>query len=106
MPSFAASPDHASATPLSTPVAEEFWKPTGASVTVMLDHRTGFLLTPRQSEILLLICDGLANKDIATRLAVSPKTIESHRRSLYIKLGVSTMADLARQAIRMGIIYP
>jgi DNA-binding NarL/FixJ family response regulator len=57
-------------------------------------------LTPREHEVLLLIADGLANKDIATRLFVSPKTVKTHVSSILMKLEVSDRTQAALWAER------
>jgi DNA-binding NarL/FixJ family response regulator len=64
------------------------------------------VLTPRQREVLTLIADGLSTKEIASRLAVSVKTVESHRTELAERLGIHGVAALVRYAIRAGIVRP
>jgi PAS domain S-box-containing protein len=61
-------------------------------------------LTPRELEILCLIGQGMATADIARHLHRSEKTVEWHRVSLGNKLGVSNRVELARIAIRSGLI--
>jgi DNA-binding NarL/FixJ family response regulator len=61
-------------------------------------------LTPRQREILHLITEGQATKEIAARLYLSENTIETHRRQLLKRLGVRRVADLIRVAIRLGLV--
>lgn len=51
-------------------------------------------LTPRQREVCGLLATGRHTKDIAFRLGVSPKTIEYHRKSLYLAIGAISPADL------------
>jgi len=65
---------------------------------------TGELLTPRQREILQLIAEGKATKDIATTLDLSVKTVETHRKDLMERLGIHDVPGLVRYAIRQGII--
>ena len=55
-------------------------------------------LTPAEHEVVRLVCDGLANKDIATRLFVSPKTVQAHLTHVYTKLGLSSRVQLVREA--------
>ena len=43
-------------------------------------------LTPAEREVVRLVCDGLPNKDIATRLFVSPRTVQAHLTHIYTKL--------------------
>lgn len=61
-------------------------------------------LTPRQREILQLIAEGRSTKQIAAALAVSIKTIETHRAQLMERLGVHDVAGLVRLAIRHGLV--
>jgi DNA-binding NarL/FixJ family response regulator len=61
-------------------------------------------LTDRQREILQLIVEGRANKDIADCLQLSIKTIEFHRARLMNKLGARTAAQLAKVAVQRGLI--
>jgi DNA-binding NarL/FixJ family response regulator len=62
------------------------------------------LLTARQREILQLIAEGKATKDIASTLNLSIKTVETHRKDLMERLGIHDVAGLVRYAIRTGII--
>jgi len=59
-------------------------------------------LTPAELDVVRLVCEGLANKDIAGRLFVSPKTVQAHLTHVYTKLGVSSRVQLAREAARRG----
>ena len=59
-------------------------------------------LTPREREVLQMLAEGQSVKDIAYRLGLSPKTIETHRASLMLKLKVKNLADLTRLAVREG----
>lgn len=61
-------------------------------------------LTPRQSEILRLIADGHTTQEIAQALAISAKTVETHRAQLMQRLGIYDIAGLVRYAVRTGII--
>lgn len=63
-------------------------------------------LSPREREVLQLIAEGKATKDIAGLLGVSVKTIESHRVRLMEKLDIRQTAGLVRYAIRRGLIQP
>jgi DNA-binding NarL/FixJ family response regulator len=70
--------------------------------------KTGGLqeLTPRQREVLQLIAEGHSTKDMAQRLNVSVKTIETHRTELMHRLGIHDVAGLVRYAIRIGLVTP
>ena len=63
-------------------------------------------LTPRQLEILLLVCDGLSAKEIAAKLDLSTKTVEFHKASLSERLNIHTTAGLVRYAVRTGLLKP
>ena len=62
------------------------------------------VLTSRETEVLQLIAEGKANKQIAAELGLSIKTIEKHRQHLMDKLGIHDIAGLTRYAIAKGII--
>ena len=60
-------------------------------------------LTPREREVLQLMAEGFATKEIATRLHVSVKTVETHRRQLMEKLQLYSVAEVTKYAIREGL---
>jgi DNA-binding NarL/FixJ family response regulator len=64
------------------------------------------VLTPRQREVLQLIAEGLSSKEIAVRLGVSVKTVETHRTELMERLDIHGVAGLVRYAIRAGLVSP
>ena len=51
-------------------------------------------LTSRELQIARLTCDGLLSKEIADRLGISQRTVETHKNNLYHKLGINNMAEL------------
>jgi len=61
-------------------------------------------LTTREAEVLQLIAEGRANKQIAAELCISIKTVEKHRQQVMNKLGIHDVAGLTRHAIAKGII--
>jgi DNA-binding NarL/FixJ family response regulator len=61
-------------------------------------------LTTREAEVLQLIAEGRANKQIAAELSISIKTVEKHRQQVMNKLGIHDVAGLTRHAIAKGII--
>jgi len=61
-------------------------------------------LTAREAEVLQLIAEGRANKQIASELCISIKTVEKHRQQVMNKLGIHDVAGLTRHAIAKGII--
>lgn len=62
-----------------------------------------FKLSRRELQILRMIKDGLMNKEIADQLHLSIHTVESHRKNIHQKLGVSTAVDLVKKAIEMNL---
>ena len=64
------------------------------------------VLTPRQREVLQLVAEGHTTKDIATRLDLSVKTVETHRAQIMDRLGIHGVQGLVRYAIRAGIARP
>ena len=68
--------------------------------------RTAADLSARELEVLDLLCDGLIAKEVADRLGVSIRTVESHRTRIYRKLHVRTSVELVRYAIHHGLIDP
>jgi DNA-binding NarL/FixJ family response regulator len=63
-------------------------------------------LTPRQREVLQLVAEGHSNKEIAQRLNVALKTVETHRTELMERLGIHGVAGLVRYAIQVGLVPP
>ncbi|GAB4372747.1 MAG: response regulator transcription factor [Acidobacteriota bacterium] len=61
-------------------------------------------LTPRQREILQLVAEGASTKEIAARLGISVKTVETHRTQLMERLGIHDVPGLVRFAIRSGLV--
>lgn len=61
-------------------------------------------LSAREREVLIEIAKGSTSKEIASRLGISPRTVESHREALTRKLGIRGVAGLTRLAIDMGFI--
>ena len=59
-------------------------------------------LTPTERDVVRLVSEGLPNKDIAARLFVSPRTVQTHLTHVYTKLGLSSRVQLAREAAAQG----
>jgi predicted ATPase/class 3 adenylate cyclase/DNA-binding CsgD family transcriptional regulator len=57
-------------------------------------------LTPTERDVVRLVTEGLANKDIATRLFVSPRTVQTHLTHVYTKLAVTSRVQLVQEAAR------
>ena len=62
-------------------------------------------LSPRQRQVLTLVADGMSTAEIAATLGVSPRTVDSHRLAISKRLGVRSVADLIRYAIRQGLVH-
>ena len=69
-----------------------------------LKGERGSGLTPREVEILQLICDGKSNKEIAFQLTLSVNTIAVHRANIMDALGIHKTAELVVYAIRNGLV--
>jgi DNA-binding NarL/FixJ family response regulator len=63
-------------------------------------------LTLRESQVLQLIAEGFSNKEIASELKISVKTVEKHRQSVMNKLNIHEVASLTRYAISKGVVEP
>ena len=61
-------------------------------------------LTAREREVMQLLAEGQRNKDIARRLGVSVKTVETHRAAVMRKVGAGSIADVVRYAVRNRIV--
>lgn len=64
------------------------------------------MLSLRQREVLQLVAEGKSNKEIASAINVTVKTIEFHKARISKELGVHTTAELTKQAITLGLIAP
>ncbi len=69
-------------------------------------HTGGESLTSREREIVQLLAEGRANKEVATILNISVKTAETHRTNIMRKLNLHSISDLIRYAIRNKIVNP
>jgi DNA-binding NarL/FixJ family response regulator len=63
-------------------------------------------LTPRELEVLQLICDGLSNREIAAKLELSANTVAVHRANIMNTLGVHKTAELVVYALQHGLVNP
>jgi DNA-binding NarL/FixJ family response regulator len=61
-------------------------------------------LTPRETQVLELLAEGLSNKAIAARLGISDQTVKFHVASIYGKLGASNRTEAVRRALRRGLL--
>jgi len=83
---------------ISNVVGEEFAHTEGK-----IEPTAFSLLTSREREILQLLAEGGAVKQVALRLHISPKTVEAHRLRIMNKLQIETMAQLTKYAIQEGL---
>jgi DNA-binding NarL/FixJ family response regulator len=63
-------------------------------------------LTGRELEVLEMICEGRANKEIAWKLSISEKTVKSHVSTILGKFGLESRTQLALHALRLGLVAP
>jgi DNA-binding NarL/FixJ family response regulator len=63
------------------------------------------ILTAREREVIQLLAEGKTSKEVAVTLKLSIKTAETHRTNLMRKLGLHSVADLTRYAVRNGIVH-
>lgn len=75
--------------------------PTGVRASTR-QHPLG--LTRREDEVLLLLCEGLTNEEIAARLVVSTRTVDHHVSAVLAKLGVGSRGAAAAQARSLGLV--
>ena len=68
------------------------------------NERNGDSLTSREREVIQLLAEGKTSKEVAVTLNLSVKTAETHRTNLMRKLGLHSVADLTRYAVRNGIV--
>jgi DNA-binding NarL/FixJ family response regulator len=85
---------------VSDVVLQGFLRPAAAAKAEFGVER----LTSREREIVQLLAEGNTNKDIARRLGLSVKTVETHRAVVLRKLGLSSLVDLVRWAIRNNLV--
>lgn len=83
---------------ISKQVISDYVRRTGAETTSLET------LTPRQREVLQLIAEGHTTKEIAKKLDLGVKTVETHRAALMTRLDIHDVAGLVRYAIRVGLV--
>jgi DNA-binding NarL/FixJ family response regulator len=84
-----------------TPLIEEYLRQARDGPEIREDP-----LTPREREVLKLIAESRSNRQIASDLVISEKTVERHRENILDKLGMHDRVELTRYAIRTGLIEP
>ena len=85
-----------------SPVAESA-APPGPQRSVELDKGT---LSDRERDVLRLLAAGQRTKEIAERLGISAKTVETYRSRIMVKLGIDNLPGLVKFAIRAGLVLP
>ena len=97
---------------VGTVVANRIYLPPEVAGVVIEDYVRRFppsdpsvssVLTGREREVLQLLAEGWSTKEMASRLYVSVKTVETHRRQIMEKLDVHSIAELTKYAIREGL---
>ena len=78
--------------------------PTGGAAARGADESEHQPLTPRETEVLAMLAEGLGNKQIAARLAISEHTVKFHLASVYAKLRVSTRTEAVMAGARRGLV--
>jgi DNA-binding NarL/FixJ family response regulator len=76
---------------------------TDAEAATLSRPRECDRLTPREQEIVALVAQGYANKEVAQKLSISPQTAKNHLRNIFLKLGVGDRLELALYAIHAGL---
>lgn len=71
---------------------------------IRFDQSSIVTLTGREAEVLQLLAQGLANKQIALELSISEHTVKFHISSIYAKLGVTSRTEAVREGIQRGMI--
>jgi DNA-binding NarL/FixJ family response regulator len=95
---------HAGTTVFAPHVVQQLTKAIAADERQAKDQELLDRLTRRERDVLTLIASGLTNKAAAARLGISTRTVETHRENLLRKLGVRSVADVTKLAIRLGLI--
>ena len=91
-------------TPKVTKLVLDNYLRTG--VPMRASDPTRGVLTPREREIAQLLAEGRSNKEVATTLRISIKTVETHRNNLLRKLDLHSLSELVHYAIRNKMVEP
>ncbi len=92
-------------TAIDTVMAGQQYLCTGAATALTPKTRDGHeVLTSREQTILLQLAQGNSNKQVAAMLEISVRTVETHRKNIKRKLGISTTAGLTRYALEHGVL--
>src|SRR6266567_1139609 len=88
---------------LSTPTAESLAAVYG-DLPLEVEEELSEEITSRETDVLIMLAEGLVNKDIAARLGISEHTVKFHISSILDKLGASTRTEAVTLGIRRGLI--
>ena len=77
---------------------------TGATGAIAPKGDGNSALTGREQTVLLQLARGLSNKEVAIALDISVRTVETHRKNIKRKLGISSTAGLTRYALEHGVL--
>jgi DNA-binding NarL/FixJ family response regulator len=72
--------------------------------SAQLNNRVGSTLTARESDILAMIGQGLSNKHIARALEISPETVKSYVKRIFLKLAVRARSEAVFRAVSLGLL--
>jgi LuxR family maltose regulon positive regulatory protein len=78
--------------------------PSAGGRSAQPGSRAGDPLTARERDILTMIGNGLSNKHVARALKISPETVKSHAKNIFLKLTVSTRAEAVFRAGSLGLL--
>jgi DNA-binding NarL/FixJ family response regulator len=78
----------------------------GAMILSFEDFCSKYDISPRESDIIREICNGLSNKEISERLFISLQTVKDHTHRIYIKTNVRSRVQLINLVKDIKIIYP
>ncbi len=76
------------------------------SSVIINNESPDILLTPREKEILILVCNELSSAEIAEKLFISIGTVDTHRKNILQKLGIVNTVGLVKFALKHGLIKP
>ena len=88
----------------SSQVQQAIFKKYSSNVTKKKEKEPDIKLTSREVEIVKLISDGLTSQQMADKLFISPRTVETHRANLMKKTGVKNSIELVKKMEKMGVL--
>ena len=87
-------------------VVDGYLRAADRSVAPSAETASRERLTPREREVVRLVAEGLSSRQVAERLGISVKTVETHRSNILRRLGVESVGELVRWAVRAGLVEP